>query len=61
MDTDDDATYVLAYDGGNAYLYYVSESNDAGVAVAAGDVALVATLEGIGVGDLAAANFDLIA
>ena len=61
VDTDDDAIYVIAYDGGNAYLYYVSESNDNGVAVAAGDVALVATIEGIAVGDLSTTNIDLVA
>ncbi len=61
VDADDDALYVIAYSGGNAYLYYASESNDAGVALAAADIALVGIVKGVAVGSLSAANFDLVA
>jgi hypothetical protein len=61
VDTDDDALYVVAYSGGDAYLYYASESNDAGVALAAADIALVGIIKGVAVGSLSAANFDLVA
>jgi hypothetical protein len=61
VDTDDDALYVIAYSGGNGYLYYASESNDAGVALAAADIALVGIVKGVSVGSLSAANFDLVA
>ena len=62
VDANDDATYVVAYDAGNAYLYYASESNDANnVALAAADIALVAVFEDVAVGGFSVSNVDLVA
>jgi hypothetical protein len=49
--------YVIAYQGGNAYLYYVVEGADGDAAVAAGDIALIGVFNGVAVGDLSTANF----
>jgi hypothetical protein len=48
--TDQDKAIMIVYDGGNAYAYEIEESNDAGVAVAAGDITHFATFNGITAG-----------
>ena len=57
---DQNTGYIVAYDNGTAYLYYVTESNDGAAVVAAGDIALIGTLGGVAVDSLAASNFIMI-
>jgi hypothetical protein len=59
VDAASDSTFVVAYDAGNAYLYYIAEAGGS-AAVGASEIALIATLEGVAVGTLAQANFDLV-
>jgi hypothetical protein len=51
---------MLAYQGGNAYLYHYAEG-DADSLVDASEIALVATFVDVGVDSLLQANFDLVA
>lgn len=57
--------YVVAYQGGNAYVYYVSEAANAGAeadnVLSAADVALVGVVNGAAVGSFEASNFHLLA
>ena len=52
--------YVVAYQGGNAYVYHVVEGADGDAAVAAADIQLVGTFNGVAVGALDASNFQLV-
>lgn len=60
VSADQDKGYIVAYQGGNAYLYYVAESNDGGAAVAAADIALVGTFNGVAVGAFDPNNYLLV-
>jgi len=46
------AGYIVAYDNGSAYVYAVTEGVDAGVAVAAADIALIGVLNSVAVGTI---------
>jgi hypothetical protein len=59
--TDQDSLYIIAYSGGDAFLYYADETNDADVILAAADIRLVAHITGVAVGELSASNFTLVA
>lgn len=50
--------YIVAYDGGNAYLYAFTDAN-ADTALTANEIALIGTFNGVAVGGLGAANFTL--
>jgi hypothetical protein len=54
--TADTGFYVVAYDAGNAYLYYADDDNDDDV-VAAGEMTLIATFNDIETGAFTADNF----
>lgn len=56
-----DKGYIVAFDNGNAYLYYVAEGGDADTTVAAADIALIGVIEGAAIGSLGAADFVLAA
>ena len=49
--------YLLAYQGGKAYLYFASDADSNG-AIVASEIALIATLDGVGADALTAANWD---
>jgi hypothetical protein len=51
------AGYIVAYQGGNAYLYQATEGADAGADLAAADLALVGVFNGVAVGAFDATNF----
>ncbi|NBO27612.1 MAG: hypothetical protein EBU96_12645 [Actinobacteria bacterium] len=51
--------YLIAYDAGNAYLYYVAEGNVDTLAAAA-EITLLGVMSGVADGALGAANLDLI-
>lgn len=57
--TDQHKGLIVAYQAGNAYIYAAAESNDAGAAFAAADIALVGVVNGVAVGSLVAGNFVL--
>ena len=50
-----DDFYVVAYQGGNAYLYQVN--NDANTAVIASEISLVGVFNGVAAGAFAAGDF----
>lgn len=50
-----DIGYMLAYDNGNAYLYYYNSGAD--TAITAGEILLIGTFNGVAVGGLGASNF----
>ena len=52
-----DKCYLLAYQGGKAYLYFASDANGDS-AIVASEIALIATLDGVGADALTAANWD---
>ena len=54
-----DNGYIVAYQGGNAYLYHFDEA-DAATTVQADEIELIATLSGVAVGSVVAANFELL-
>ncbi|WP_313074038.1 hypothetical protein [Melaminivora sp.] len=54
-----DTGYIVAYQAGNAYLYHFNSGAD--TAVAAGEINLVGTFNGVEVGALQASNFLLVA
>jgi hypothetical protein len=47
-----DRVYVMAYQKGNAYLYYLNDADASGTAVVS-EIALVGTFKGVGFGDFA--------
>lgn len=53
-----DVGYLVAYDAGNAYIYSYTDTGN--TSLAAGEIALIGTVNGVGVGGLGAANFSLI-
>jgi hypothetical protein len=55
--------HILAFDGGNAYLYYFIEgaSGVANTDVAAGDIALIGVFNTVTLGAIGAANLVLVA
>jgi len=55
IDNASDKFFLLAYDGGNAYLYH-AEDTDAGTAVEADEITLVGIFNGIAVGGIATAD-----
>lgn len=55
VETAGDAFFLVAYQGGNAYMYHVDAGAD--TAAVAGEIALVGVLEGITAGSLVAADF----
>ena len=55
VDTAGDAFYLTAYQGGNAYLYFVDSGAD--TTAAASEIKLIGVLEGITAGSLVAADF----
>jgi S-layer protein len=55
--TTDFAGYIVAYQNGNAYLYYFREDAAAGVVVDAGEINLVGTFNGVTAGSFDVANF----
>jgi hypothetical protein len=57
VSADQNKGYIVAYQGGNAYLYYAAESADAGADLAAADLALVGVFNGVAVGAFDATNF----
>jgi hypothetical protein len=52
--SNNDTGHIIAYDNGNAYLYYFADS--AGVTVTASEIALIAVIENVAVGSFVAAN-----
>ena len=52
--TSGDDGYLIAYDGGDAYLYSYIDSGS--TALAAGEIALIGVFEGVAVGGIANAN-----
>jgi hypothetical protein len=57
VSNDAELGYIAAYQGGNAYLFHAEEGGDGDADLAATDIALVGTFEGVGVGELDATNF----
>lgn len=56
--------YIIAYDAGNAYLYYAEEASGGGTGdttVDAADIALVGVFNGVTVGQLSTNDIDLLA
>jgi hypothetical protein len=51
------AGYIVAYQGGNAYLYQATEGADGDANLAAADLALVGVFNGVAVGAFDASNF----
>jgi hypothetical protein len=50
--------YIVAFDGGNMYLYYVVEGGDAGNAIVAdADIALIGVFNGVSVGQISSSDF----
>lgn len=59
---DTNQAYLVAYDNGKAFLYHVLEGADGGDAnVAAADIKLIGTFDGVALNALTAANFILAA
>jgi S-layer protein len=62
VDAEGDELYAIAYQGGDAFLFYIQDAtasdSDTG-AVQNDEIFLVATIEGVAVGALTMANFDL--
>jgi hypothetical protein len=52
-------TDMLAYQGGNAYLYIASDTSDNGT-IAASEIALVGTFTGVAAGGFTAANYAVL-
>lgn len=57
VSADTNSGYIVAYQGGNAYLYRVVEGGDGDANVAAVDIALVGVFNGVAVGAFTASNF----
>jgi hypothetical protein len=56
-DTGTEDGYILAYQGGDAFLFHTDPDANGGAAIADGDVALVGIFEGVGVGEFTGSNF----
>ncbi len=52
--------YIIAYQGGNAYLYYAADVVTANSTLAANEIHLVGTFSGVAVGGFEASNIDLL-
>lgn len=57
MAVDDFAGYLIAYQAGNAYVYRADDLVGGDGSLQAGEIELVATVNGVGVGSLDASNF----
>lgn len=57
MAVDDFAGYLIAYQAGNAYIYHADDLIGGGGSLQAGEIELVATVNGVAVGALDASNF----
>jgi len=60
MAVDDFAGYLIAYQGGNAYVYFADDGFGGGGSLQATEIELVATVTGVAVGSLDVANFQLV-
>jgi len=63
VDAEGDELYAIAYEGGDAFIYYIQDetaSDSDSAAIQADEIFLVATVTDVAVGTLSMTNFDLL-